>query len=143
MPFGANNNFEILTDSRSIASAQVIHLSPEKDIEGVVASKSVDRHNARHPGSIYHPLMVVVTVDTADVDAVVLSMDHGDGAAFDWEIDSTLLSGQKYIFDFEITHPGFLIFPKGNRAAPDSLKVTFLAEAATIASTTFTYEILP
>ena len=142
MPFG-NNSVELVTDSRSIATAQTLHLSPEKNLAGTVASKGVDRNNARHQGAIYHPLMIVVAVDTADVDVVTLTLDHGDGVAFDWQIAQGTLVNQLLIFDLEGDLPGLLIFPKGGRTAPDSLTIAIPAEASTIASTSILFEILP
>ncbi len=144
MPFG-NNPVELVTDSRSIASAQTLHLSPEKNLAGTVASKGVDRNNARHQGAIYHPLMIIVAVDTADGDTVTLSIDHGDGAAFNWQIATQVFSdapAQLVVFDLEGDFPGLLIYPKGSRLAPDSLTIAIPAEASTIASTSILFEIL-
>ena len=152
MPFGANSNFEILTATQAITSAAEVHLSPEKDTAGVVASKGVDRQNARHPGSIYHPLFIGVQVDAVVATAVSVDFDSGDGLSFDYDIVAPtnmapFVSGPNpsdgIIFNLDSTHPGLLIFPKGTRAAPDSLRVFFAASIGEVVSVTFMFEILP
>lgn len=147
MPFG-NNPIELLTITSDIGTAQTLHLSPEKDTAGVVASAGVDRHNARHPGAIYHPLMVAVSVDGAITTNVSIDVDHGSGAAFDHDVFGLTAiapyvgTGDGIIFNLEGDFPGLLILPKGGRTAPDSLRILIAASASRTASTTIVFEIL-
>ncbi len=142
MPFGANSNFEILTFTQSINSAVSVHLSPEKAFDGTVASRGVDRFNARHPGSIYHPLFIGIQVNAAVTTNVSLDFDIVAPASM-----APFASGPNpadgITFNLDSTHPGLLIFPKGERTAPDSLRVFFATSVGETVSVTFAFEILP
>lgn len=153
MPFGTQ--VEYLTVQQAITEASYLHLSPEKavtgDVDGTSASKTVDRHNARHPGSSYHPLMILIGVDAAVTTDVSVDFDSGTGSAYDCEILAPTAmapftagpaAGDGLLINLDSTHPGLIIFPKGTRAAPDSLRVLFAASAGETVSVTFIYEIL-
>ena len=149
MSFGTNRStIDIITVTSDIGTAQTLHLSPEKSVGGTVASKSVDSHNARHPGSVYHPLMVSVSVDGAITTNVSIDVDHGNGAAFDYDVFGlTALkpyagTGDGIVFDLDGDFPGLLILPQGGRTAPDSLRILIAASAGRTASTTIVFEVL-
>lgn len=149
MPFGTRG--EILTVTQAITSEAFLHLSPEKATDGTVASREADRFNARHPGSTYHPLLIGVGVDAAVTTNVSVDFDSGNGVAFDFDIVGLTAmapfigaagTGDGIVFNLDSTHPGLLIFPKGERTAPDSLRVRFAASAGETVSVTFMYEVL-
>lgn len=151
MPFAVTNIVDMLAVTSDIGSAEAnIHLSPEKSTAGTIASKGVDRNNARHPGSVYHPLLVTVNIDGADTDDVTISMDHGNGSAFDYVIAVGAIGSEgdgpatatEVIFDLDGNWPGLLIFPRGSRTAPDSLLINIPAEASRTASTTILFQVL-